>query len=1021
MELVTGCTLTAEDVARIEQGLDLREVLAARLAGALATPSEVSDDQREHLGWLAWMVAHRLLDIKVAIPKGHPGKPLAGVGLVHAKMGLITDASGNTLVFSGSLNETEAGWKHNWESFSVSCSWRGEWDQKRIAKAEADFAALWTNTARSAEVFDVPDAIRKRLLAFIPANDPRLVGGEADPAPRSSAPAVQEVPPPPPGKPDLRPRIWGFLRDCPRRPADGHTVAIVSSTVEPWPHQLRAYQRMLASWPVRLLIADEVGLGKTIEAGLLIRHLWISGKACRILILAPKGVLRQWQGELYEKFNLLVPIYTGQTLVRPAHHAAAGPLERPAGATVWADEPLLLVSSQLARRRDRQNELLGAPNWDLIVCDEAHHARRRGAGTEQEGGANLFLRLLRQLKDKTASLLLMTATPMQVAPVEVWDLLDLLGLPPEWTAEVFVEFFETLHRAEKAEDLARLAGLFRACERAYGPLPESEIDRVAEQLQWTPIDRKKIMDALRTTAGLIPLKRLTDKQREGTKAILKIGSPVRALMSRHTRTLLREYHRRGLLTKNVPRREVTDLPVVMSAQERALYQAVEEYITTTWKAASKKQKPAVGFVLTVYRRRMASSFHALRQTLNASLERLDARQPPPDPRREAAMDEDMPDDTEGELCPIESPEEAFDEVRTIEKREGILDLLRGIARLGTDTKAIRLEQEIGQLLRGGFDAVIVFTQYTDTMDFLKDFLAERLEVPIGCFSGLGGQYRDSSGAWVTCTKEEIKRFFQTRKIQVMICTDAAGEGLNLQTCGALVNYDLPWNPMRVEQRIGRIDRIGQRYPAVRVLNLAYAETIEADIYFALSRRISLFNGVVGRLQPILARLPIEFERAVLTGLTEPAQTREAVVNGVLDQVDLANQAAFDIDAVSDADLHPPDLPPPPVTPGDLDRILQDPALLPDGVTCRPLDPQTYALQVPGMTEPARVTTSPAIFDDHFESHQLLWHGSPLFSSAVSLGGTGAGPAQDSSENGGLTEVALNDLLDRVPKPPTGEG
>ena len=98
---------------------------------------------------------------------------------------------------------------------------------------------------------------------------------------------------------------------------------------------------------------------------------------------------------------------------------------------------------------------------------------------------------------------------------------------------------------------------------------------------------------------------------------------------------------------------------------------------------------------------------------------------------------------------------------------------------------------------------------------------------------------------------------------VLVCTDAAGEGLNLQTCGALINFDLPWNPMKVEQRIGRIDRIGQKHPKVRIVNMAYADTVEADVYFSLSERIGLFKGVVGKLQPILSKLPQEFEAAIL--------------------------------------------------------------------------------------------------------------------------------------------------------------
>src|SRR5690606_30628250 len=126
-----------------------------------------------------------------------------------------------------------------------------------------------------------------------------------------------------------------------------------------------------------------------------------------------------------------------------------------------------------------------------------------------------------------------------------------------------------------------------------------------------------------------------------------------------------------------------------------------------------------------------------------------------------------------------------------------------------------------------------------------------------------------------------KRLLRAGDIKVLVCTDAAGEGLNLQSVGVLVNFDLPWNPMKVEQRIGRIDRIGQKYPKVRIVNLAYADTVEADVYFTLRGRIGLFENVVGKLQPILSRLPREFEAAVLGRAAGRPQAKDEALSHVL--------------------------------------------------------------------------------------------------------------------------------------------
>jgi superfamily II DNA/RNA helicase len=124
--------------------------------------------------------------------------------------------------------------------------------------------------------------------------------------------------------------------------------------------------------------------------------------------------------------------------------------------------------------------------------------------------------------------------------------------------------------------------------------------------------------------------------------------------------------------------------------------------------------------------------------------------------------------------------------------------------LGTDSKARRLKIELDACLADGFDSMIVFTQYTDTMEYLRDYLADQMPgMPVACYSGAGGAWRDASCQWVPCSKEEIKRRLRDRQVRLLVCTDAAGEGLNLQFAGVLVNYDLPWNAMNVEQRIGR--------------------------------------------------------------------------------------------------------------------------------------------------------------------------------------------------------------------------
>src|SRR4051812_47333786 len=150
-------------------------------------------------------------------------------------------------------------------------------------------------------------------------------------------------------------------------------------------------------------------------------------------------------------------------------------------------------------------------------------------------------------------------------------------------------------------------------------------------------------------------------------------------------------------------------------------------------------------------------------------------------------------------------------------------------------------------------------------DRVRRELAREPHARVMCFSGRGGEVPGADGTWRVVTRDEIKRRFRAGEADLLLCTDAAAEGLNFQFCGALVNVDMPWNPMRVEQRIGRIDRLGQSFQVVRIVNLHYADTVEADVYATLRDRIDLFGKFVGKLQPILAALPKLIEKQAVGG------------------------------------------------------------------------------------------------------------------------------------------------------------
>ena len=997
MRLIVGCTLDEDEVEAIGQGYSLRHVVESSLVRVTLTAPDLRAG--DALASLAWMVAQGRLDVKVAVPINPDGKPTAAPGLYHEKVGILTDAAGDRLSFSGSINETRGGWINNRESFHVHCSWEGGREARHVADEVAAFERLWSNGAKSVEVLDFPEAARAKLLGFLPKDDRfvapsptptqegerfRLSTASATPAPRldwsrpSSGPMeIEETPEPIAPEPapahrlmpeEFRRVVWAYIAESARL-ENGVRVGEVTSAVRPWPHQIRTFARAYQNWPCRLLIADEVGLGKTISAGLLMRQAWLSGRAGRILLMVPAGVLPQWQAELYEKFNLNVPAYDGQKLSWRRTHGWTGPHERKVGREEWHKENFVLCSSHLMRRSDRAEELLRAEDWDLVVLDEAHHARRKSPGSPREGGPNRLLRLMQAMKDKARSLVLLTATPMQVHPVEVWDLLNLLGLPPRWSAnrEDFSRYFRLASGNPSESEMKFLAEMFQAVESGFGPTKEEEVGRLAPAVKAVIVS--KVLRALRDRSG-IPLKRLDVAERGLALRVLRRHSPIHHLMSRHTRALLRIYHERGELDASIPTREVRDVPIPLTEAERELYDAVEDYIGTTYNNAANEERSAIGFVMTIYRRRLASSFHALRQTLNKRLagEGL------------AIAEEDVSQDEQGDE--VMDADEAVENARralVAEERSSIQGLLKRIAKLGTDSKLVRLKVEIEAAFADGYDSAIIFTQFTDTLDRVKVHLAQEFpDLEIATYSGRGAEARVVGDSWVERSKERIKRDLKAGSIRLLICSDAAAEGLNLQTCGVLINLDLPWNPMRVEQRIGRIDRIGQKHAKIRVVNFAYEDTVEADVYFALRRRINLFQGVVGKLQPILSRLPAEFERISLERPERRGDARERLRAEVEIAAEAVESDAFDIDDTAGDALDLPVLPPPALTLDDLDAALNRPEVRPPSVEWGRLDVGSYSLRMPGMAESARVTTRAEVFDDHFQSHEFLSPGGSLF-------------------------------------------
>ena len=968
VRLLVGARLTAADVEALQGRTRLSDTLERCLLRGVDLSAD--DVMRHRYEVIAWLVRQNRLQIRVGLPCNADGVPFpAGTPgadrYFHPKWGVLRDAVGDRLVFSGSINESAAGWRENFESFAVYRSWEPEiW--KRYGQPRVDrFEEFWRGAGVAGwRSVPLPEAVESRLVGLLPddadyvppAQDPL----EVDPL---TAPAASEA--------DLG--VLDAIRAAPRSRTG---VGLVSAGIVPWPHQTAIARRIVERWPRSYLLADEVGLGKTIEVGLALRELLLSGRARTALLLVPASLLVQWQEELAEKFLLDVPRLEGANL------RWAGGTTRPAGdgADRWRAAPVLLASSHLARRAARREHVLGGDPWDLVFVDEAHHARRRGAVTN--GTPNQLLATLAAMKrrDMFGALLLATATPLQLRTQDLWDLLELFGLPARWDegADTMERYFENLREAFPVRDWDRLRIMLAAHIAAVGPNTDARHD-IEHRLGWAAaakIEGFADFGLPRSERHAVPL-----EERPLWDDWLRANTPVRDRVFRTTRTTLRNYQQSGLLPAGtvIPVRHVSDEFLGLGEAQR-LYDRIDDYIGRHYDAYLAAGGAAVplGFIMTVYRRRLTSSFWAIRCSLERRRERLAGGHG----TRELLDDDDLyslestpeldaDDIGDGEVS-AQSAVDLATEIVELDNFIGALDALPP-----DEPKMRRLHELIHESLNGGHRTVIVFTQYTDTLHYLRERLLPSFGEQLICyFAGGGERWDPASASWESLEKEDVKELFRRgEEVRILIGTDSMSEGLNLQTCDRLINFDLPWNFMRVEQRIGRIDRIGGQ-PNVHVTNLFYEGTVEEDIYRRIRDSHDWFTHVVGNAQPVLAATESVIQRAAMRRAAKPEEANEAVseavteLGDIIDRLRNAPVRLQDLDAVPrhDTDLQPA------MTLHQLGEALRGTDALNDRFEPHPDVPEAWLIDIGG--ERQAVTFDSSAYQNNAGLHLLTW-GSPL--------------------------------------------
>lgn len=527
-------------------------------------------------------------------------------------------------------------------------------------------------------------------------------------------------------------------------------LAVATSDVRPLPHQIRAvYGELLPRTPLRFLLADDPGAGKTIMAGLYIKELILRDDVKQCLIVAPGGLVDQWQDELFFKFGLRFDLLSNQLI------------DANVNLNVFESNPLLIARmDQLSRSEELQTQLKET-EWDLIVVDEAHRMGAHYFGGKLEKTKRFQLGEV--LGDITRHLLLMTATP----------------------------------HSGKEEDF---------------------------QLFLTLLDRDRFEGKNKVTAD--------------------------------TSGIMRRMVKEDLLTfegkKLFPERIAETVPYQLTALEYDLYEQVTDYVREGMNRADRiggKRKNTIGFALTVLQRRLASSPEAIYKSLMRRSERLERKKQEildgTYSESESSVDLEGLDSDDFNAEEIEELEEelldAATAAQTVEELNSELIELGGLTKvakqvrdLGTDRKWTELstilqDNALTTDKNGWPRKFIIFTEHRDTLGYLQARISSLLGRPDAVRAIHGGVRRGER-------RQITEEFTKNRDCQILLATDAAGEGLNLQAAHLMVNYDLPWNPNRIEQRFGRVHRIGQE-EVCRLWNLVASNTREGEVFTRLLEKI----------------------------------------------------------------------------------------------------------------------------------------------------------------------------------------
>ncbi len=721
-------------------------------------------------------------------------------GLIHGKAGVITLKDGSKTAFLGSVNETLPAWKLNYELL-----WEED-SKETIQWVQEEFDSLWY----SPYAIPLSDFIIEDIERISKRHKIESVGEwNEDPNPAS---VIVESP--------------VYRKECGLREHQKYFVDL-------------AFRDHKKGYGARYILADMVGLGKTVQLAFTAQLMALYGDK-PILIIVPKTLMWQWQEEMNTLLDMPSAVWNGREWIDEnglAYHSEGAKSIKKCPRRVG------VISQGLITANSECVQYLLPTEYECVITDEAHRARRKNLGDGKENDKaipNNLMKFLLQISMNTKSMLLATATPVQLYPIECWDLLNILSQKND--SVLGNRFSKWRTNPKKALDLVmgkeKLEQVGVECwEWLKNPFPPAKEDeatfgRVRRRLGMddetfvAPVDALMILDKYpseKRKVGRIMQRGFVEKNNPFIRHIVR---RTRNFLENEINPETNEPYLKKIEVELLGEDENGAISLPVYLQEA--YSYAEEFS----KLLSRRVKGG-GFIKTLLLKRVGSTMIAGENTARKMLQWGVA----------------IEDEEEEENSAIEDSE-----VKDLsdEERECLQKFIKTIERNKEKDPKYNLVLDLLVKKDWKIKGCIIFSQYFDSVYWVAENLSRDIKGEvIGIYAGGDKSGIIQDGIYTKKTKEEIKAMVKQYEIKILLGTDAASEGLNLQTLGSLINLDLPWNPTRLEQRKGRIQRIGQINDKVYIYNMRYKDSVEDKVHSMLSERLESIHNMFGQIPDIL--------------------------------------------------------------------------------------------------------------------------------------------------------------------------